>query len=379
MADEVGSAVLVAQRAALHEAVCDLLAGGLSYLAAQWRLDAAQEASVLARLRLLVGRPIVFGPGSVPRLSALDDAPAVSRFPHTPVLFAAALASGWPWSLALHLFAGATQGRFCNQGQGFVTAYGLGLSPELLQHGRWLVGQVADQGDPDRSVTVYFDDNAAVFIGINRTLRVSVPGPPAGPGQARAGGTRRTRFLPAYVRLPRDSEGNLILPQFLVTSIVERRHVWERLIQMDGVTRALVHGKLTYPRVTGRVTASWLRNHRSWEDPDVKEVLGQKLATWFYQGALEYVPPGVTPPTIIEPKAAVAKKGADKYRDITDAREGNKSLEPWGVVYFTARDLADALLPRAIVSGHDVKDGYHISVFGGCTGQLVWAILSSTS
>ena len=74
------------------------------------------------------------------------------------------------------------------------------------------------------------------------------------------------------------------MPEFMVTSIVERRDVWARLIQMDGVTRALVNGKLTYPRAAGRVTASWLSlsNHRSWEDPDVKAVLGQKLATWFY-------------------------------------------------------------------------------------------------
>ena len=43
---------------------------------------------------------------------------------------------------------------------------------------------------------------------------------------------------------------------------------------------------------------------------------------------MEFVPPGAPLPTVIEPKAAVAKKGADKYRDITDAREGNKSLDP---------------------------------------------------
>ena len=29
---------------------------------------------------------------------------------------------------------------------------------------------------------------------------------------------------------------------------------------------------------------------------------------------------------MVEPKAAVPKKGADKYRDITDAPEGNKLL-----------------------------------------------------
>ena len=31
-----------------------------------------------------------------------------------------------------------------------------------------------------------------------------------------------------------------------VTALVERRHVWDLLIKMDGATRALVHGKLCY-------------------------------------------------------------------------------------------------------------------------------------
>ena len=141
---------------------------------------------------------------------------------------------------------------------------------------------------------------------------------------------------------------------------------------MDGVTRSFVNGKLTYPRVSSRVAASWLPNHCSWEDLDVKAVLGQKLATWFYQGALEYVPPEVPPPTVVEPKAAVPKKRADRYCDITNAREGNKLLEQWAVIYLTARDLADVLMPRAITSGHDIKDCYHISLFCGCTGELVW-------
>jgi hypothetical protein len=41
------------------------------------------------------------------------------------------------------------------------------------------------------------------------------------------------------------------------------------------------------------------------------------------------------------------------------------------VIYFTARDLADALMPRAITAGRDMKDGYRISVFGSGTSELV--------
>ena len=66
------------------------------------------------------------------------------------------------------------------------------------------------------------------------------------------------------------------------------------------------------------------------------------MAAYFFQGALEYVFPGHPLPTIVEPKGAVPKKGPDKYRDIADARVGNKSLADWGVRNYTARDLAAA-------------------------------------
>ena len=48
---------------------------------------------------------------------------------------------------------------------------------------------------------------------------------------------------------------------------------------MDGVTRSLVNGKLECSRNSSQVTATLLPIHRSWEDSDVKAVLGQKLAT----------------------------------------------------------------------------------------------------
>ena len=39
-------------------------------------------------------------------------------------------------------------------------------------------------------------------------------------------------------------------------------------------------------------------------------------------------------PTITECQGSVPKKGPDKFRAIADAREGNKSLDDWGVRYF---------------------------------------------
>ena len=61
-----------------------------------------------SRQRSQVGQPAVFGPGPLPRLLAPDDPAGLARFPHTAVHFAAALANGWPWSLAPYLFAGGS-------------------------------------------------------------------------------------------------------------------------------------------------------------------------------------------------------------------------------------------------------------------------------
>ena len=146
----------------------------------------------------------------------------------------------------------------------------------------------------------------------------------------------------------------------------------KRIPNMDGVVRALVFGKLCYPRIDWRVVPSVKPNHKSWELPEVKAALGPKIATWICQGALEWVDPRLPKPIIIEPKGAVPKKGPDKFRDIADAREGNKSLADWGVRMHSWQELADALTPCAIVWGHDLKDGYHLAVLSGCTGELVW-------
>ncbi len=48
----------------------------------------------------------------------------------------------------------------------------------------------------------------------------------------------------------------------------------------------------------------------------MKVKLGQKMAAYFFQGAAEAILPGHQLPTIVEPKGAVPKKGADEFRDI---------------------------------------------------------------
>jgi hypothetical protein len=115
-----------------------------------------------------------------------------------------------------------------------------------------------------------------------------------------------------------------------------------RIPNMDGVVRALVSGKLCYPRIDWHIVPSVKPNHKSWENPEVKAVLGLKMGTWLCQGALEWVDPRCPKPTIREPKVSVPKKGPEKFRDIADAREGNKLLADWGVRMHTMQDAHPA-------------------------------------
>lgn len=44
----------------------------------------------------------------------------------------------------------------------------------------------------------------------------------------------------------------------------------------------------------------------------------------------------------------------------------------WGVRLLTVQDIADMLDWCSIMLGEDLGDAYHIHVFSGCTGELVW-------
>ena len=173
--------------------------------------------------------------------------------PLAVLLFGAALRAGWGWALALRLFAGIRDGRVCGKGRGFVQVSGARVPPpELDRSGGWLVSRLVSLTDQDSVDTVYFDYGAIAFVECSTPVFAPRRRPPA----AGSGG-RVTRFLPSYVRLPTDERGNLVFPRFTVTSIVERRAVWLRRIpNMDGVVRALVFGKLCYPRIDWRVVPS---------------------------------------------------------------------------------------------------------------------------
>jgi hypothetical protein len=198
-------------------------------------------------------------------------------------------------------------------------------------------------------VSVFFDDAGVGLVRCTRAI-FGCPSDVRGPVPAWLERSR-SRFLPDYIRLELDAFGIPILPTHHVTSLLERRHLWQQHVQMDGVTRAIVTGRLAYPRTCWRITPSYLPNHKTWEVDEVKVKLGQTMAKYFFQGASEVVLPGQPLPTISEPKGAVPKKGKDEFRDISDARVGNRTIPKWGTRLFTARDLASSLRWRAIVCG----------------------------
>ncbi len=359
---------MVLSGAARHTSLVELLQGGLRCLAASWSLPEKDLLMAESFLLTVIGPPIVFGAVSLPALYYSDDLGSPTVFSLGTLLFGSALAGGWPWDLALRLFADLNRGRPCAGGMGFIPERG--KNPQLL-----IAGRIVSVAEPEVVVTVFFDDSGVGFVECTRAVfgsAADVRGPvPAWLAP------NRTRWMPDYIRMELDEFGIPICPAVHVTSLVERRHVWQKLVKMDAVTRAIVMGQLCYLRTCWRITPSYLPNHKSWEVDAVKAQLGKKMAAYFFQGAAEMILPGQLVPSIVEPKGAVPKKGKDQFRDISDAREGNKSIPKWGTRLFTVRDLAFTLMWRAILFGFDISDGYHISVLAGCTGKLVSGLCAS--
>ena len=136
--------------------------------------------------------------------------------------------------------------------------------------------------------------------------------------------------------------------------VVDRNERWPAIIgNIDAVTWAILSGLMVYPRRGWMLQCSWLRNHRSWDEPRPKLKLGGKFANWMLNGSLEWVPPWCVPQTYRESMGAAPKKGQDKFRAITDARHGNKGLDPWGVRYFTVREFINLLDWNYLMFGTD--------------------------
>jgi hypothetical protein len=262
--------------AAWHAALLLLLSDGGAALASTWHLPPPALAVVQRSLRLVVAPAAIFGSAPLPSsFHPVDDSTSTACLLTVP-LFGAAITAGWPWLLALHLFAGSQRGRPCAAGHGFAPTSTGPVSPGS----RRLSAALASDADPAASMTVFFDHDRIVFLhcsaavfGSADSLRGSVPAWLI---------RKHTRWLPEYIRLPVDAFGNPILPRLDVAALVDRRHVWDKLVCMDGVTRAIVFGKLCYPWTAWRIAPSYLPNHKSWDVDSVNAKLGQKMATYLF-------------------------------------------------------------------------------------------------
>jgi hypothetical protein len=362
--EEIDLAVLIFHGTERHEALRLLQTGGFAILAQMWHLHTEQFKQACETMDNLIGRaPEWSTVQSIHCPRALSRNPPV-QFPHTLSGFGAALSAGWNWELALPAFAALSYGWFDTKGLTFWAAAS-DSRPLGTQHGTWKTCKVSSPED-GLEIAFFVENDKIVAITSNRRLLVEQP-------SRSVTAVRKTRFLPPYIRLATDKKGRLIVPEFSVTSVVERRDVWRKLLgNIDAVTWAIISGKMVYPRRQWVLRGSWLKNHPSWEVPRVKLKLGLKLGAYLFQGALEVVLWGCRLPIIIEPLGAVVKKGPDEFRAISDARKGNKGLNEWGVRYFSAREFAELLDWCYLMFGGDIRDAYHVAPFAGCTGELVW-------
>ncbi len=92
-------------------------------------------------------------------------------------------------------------------------------------------------------VSVFFDDEGVGLVRCTRAI-FGCPSDVRGPVPAWLERSK-SRFLPDYIRLELDEFGIPILPAHHVTSLLELRHLWQRHVQMDCVTRAIVIGLLS--------------------------------------------------------------------------------------------------------------------------------------
>jgi hypothetical protein len=367
---DVDCAVLVVHGSLRHEALRLLQNGGLCVLATAWKWLQGLEGEAAAAVRGIVGVASEGEQGVFVEFSAEELSQPSEIFPHVAASFGAALAAGTDWARSVVGHTKLFVGWYSRDGRRFRCRSASGEPAGGRNPGRCVsFGASGKDGEPD--VTLHWVGDELLGVTSSANLRLSSPANATRLGSVHA---KNTRWLPAYIRLPRDRRGG-IARQLPLVSVVDRKHVWRRLLgNIDAVTWAIISGQMVYPRRGWMLQASWLRNHPSWDQPRARLKLGHKFGQWLYQGALEWVPPWAPPPMYVEPMGAVPKKGPDEFRAIADARHGNKGLEPWGVKYYSVRDFVDLLDWCYILSGTDWRDAYHNSRMAGCTGEVVVGI-----
>jgi len=230
-------------------------------------------------------------------------------------------------------------------------------------------------------IHVFLSNQIVLAIVGSRQLVAERPNSSASPpmvvSKMRPGRKFYSRWLPKFVRAPLDKNGIVAEPKYRATSVIEHRNRWFGIMGkcVDGVTAAVLSGKLTNPRRQWPLVSSWLPNHPSWENNTrAREILGKEIGKYLITDALEYVPPWVKQPLFVEPIGAVDNPGPKEFRMITDARKGNKFIDDWGVHYWTIWDLAAMLDWGDILFADDLRASYHNGYLAGCTGELRWIL-----
>jgi len=358
----------------IHACACYILRDGLHLFATLWFWSAAQISLLAAQLSLLV-QPHPWSCPPISHHAFMSDIVEWHQPPREyPALFCVffhALAAGCPWDIAHESFRALPAGNFSGDGRVFATP-AFHANPACDLH----CYHLCKPGD-SHALTLFFASGRLVVIACSHSVlpRQHITSPRLMVVSQRPGrGMFPSRFMPDYIRLKCDKNGWPIQPSRWVTSLVEARKEWHRLLgPLDAVTAAIVDGKLVMPKPKFPLHGSWRPNHPSWErNKDAKQALGPKLASWIAQGIVEVVPPWCPPPLFVEPLGAVDKATDPFWRLILDARISNEYHDEWGVWYLSIAALAALLDECDILFAEDLEDAYHLSLFAGCTGQLRW-------
>ena len=355
-----------AQRLYAHSRA--LVADGASLLQDAWHWSAPQSHLLVSSLACTVGGGAAASePDTLPlRSPTSGPRPVRQTFEQGVPLFLAAIAQGLPLQDGLSLFGSLSSGAYSHDDCCFYPDHPA-LGP-LSDRATRLAGarRLAIRGAPgEQDITLFITGGRIAAIVARKKLRIGW----AEDSRRNAGGLES---LPDFIALPRDEEGRPIIPKSRVTALAEAQEAWAcELGQLDGVSEAIVRGKLVMPKVSAPSQQTALRNHPSWEnDPAAKAALGPVIAKWLASGVLEYVGWDDRMPVLLQPCGAVPKGTAPFYRLITDARFANKMYSEWGVTYTTAAQLSSTLNRCDFTFSIDISDAYHLALWAGCGGEL---------
>ena len=268
---DVECAVLMVHGSLRHAALRLLQRGGLCVLSKAWRWTAEREVEAANAICGIAGEAKGGQDSMFHELTDRELQAATEVFPHTTSSFGAALAAGVEWDTAILGHVQQAKGWYDTGGRRFRFSDKDGQSLGGKGARACKSFQIpAREGEP--AIIQFWDGNQ--LLGLESSARIRLQRPGARQVRDRDGRPTYSRWLPEYIRLPKDKRGG-IAKQLPVVTVVDRREEWRRLIgNVDAVTWAIVSGQMVYPRRCWMLQGSWLRNHPSWDQPRVRLKLG---------------------------------------------------------------------------------------------------------